>query len=120
MEDTLVPIALFLTIGLVLAFNFYFRYRTRQTVQATVRTAIEQGQQLTPEVLEGLTDSLNSRNADLRRGIISVAIGLGLLVFAQAIGEPDVVGPLMGISAFPLLIGAAYLGLWYFLKRKQD
>ena len=120
MEDTLVPIALFLTIGVVVALNFYFRFRTRQSIQSTVRTAIEQGQNLTPEVLEGLTDSLNSRNSDLRRGTISLAIGAALLIFAQVLGEEDAVGPLMGVAVFPMLIGVAYLGLWYFLKRTHD
>lgn len=120
MSEELVPIALFLTIGGVVALNFYFRYRTRQSVQQTVRTAIEQGQQLTPEVLEGLTDSLNSRNADLRRGVISLTLGIAIFVFGIVLGEEDATAPLAAISAFPMLVGIAYLGLWFFLKRKQD
>ena len=66
MEVDLVPIVLFLTIGGVIMLNFYFRYRTRQAIQLTVRTAIENGQQLTPDVLEGLTESMNSRSASKR------------------------------------------------------
>jgi hypothetical protein len=119
MQDILVPIVLFVTIGGVIALNFYFRYRTRLTIQATVRAAIEQGQNLTPEVLEGLTDSLNSRNADLRRGVISLALGAALFVFAIVLGEEDAVGPLMAFSAFPFLVGLAYIGLWAFLKREK-
>ena len=120
MEIDLVPIVLFLTIGGVIMLNFYFRYRTRQAIQLTVRTAIENGQQLTPDVLEGLTESMNSRNGDLRRGIISITIGVAIAAFALLLGEEDAVGPLTAISAFPILIGLAYLGLWFFLKRKQD
>ena len=116
MPETMVPIVLFLTIGAVIMLNFYFRYRTRQAIQLTVRTAIEQGQQLTPDVLEGLT----SRNGDLRRGIISITIGVAIAAFGLLLGEEDAVGPLTAISAFPILIGLAYLGLWFFLKRKQD
>ena len=102
MEDILVPIVLFLTVGIVVSLNFYYRYRTRQSIQATVRTAIEQGQPLTPEVLESLSDSLSSKHSDLRRGVISVAIGIALFSFAQLIGEPDAEGPMRALAAFPL------------------
>lgn len=119
MDIDLVPIVLFLTIGGVISLIYYFRYRTRQAIQQTVRTALEQGQQLTPEVLEGLSDSLNSKNADLRRGVISITLGLALFAFGNLLGEPDARGPLMAIAAFPALIGVAYLGLWFFLKRKD-
>jgi hypothetical protein len=117
-EDILVPISLFLVIGTVISLSFYFRYRTRQEIQSTVRAAIERGQELTPEVLDGLSDALNSRHGDLRRGVISLAIGIALFLFAGLIGEPDAEGPLRAISAFPLLLGAGYLGLWFFLRRK--
>jgi hypothetical protein len=119
MSDSLVPVVLFVTIGLVVSLHFYFRFRTRQAIQATVRTAIEQGQQLTPEVLEGLSDSLNSKNGDLRRGVISLFLGLGVLVFSLLLGEEEAEGPLTAISAFPILLGTAYLGLWFFLKRNR-
>lgn len=120
MAEMSVPIVLFLTIGGVIALNFYFRYRTRQAIQLTVRTAIEQGQTLTTDVLEGLTESLNSRYGDLRRGVISIAIGIAIAIFAVVLGEEDAEGPLLAISGFPFVLGVAYLGLWYFLKRKQD
>ena len=119
MDIDLVPIVLFLTIGGVVSLIYYFRYRTRQAIQETVRTALEQGQNLTPEVLERLTDSLQSRNADLRHGVISITVGLALFAFGNLIGEEDARAPLMAISAFPTLIGFAYLGLWYFLKRER-
>ena len=119
MTEEMIPVVLFLTIGGVIALNFYFRYRTRQAVQQTIRAAIEQGQELTPEVLEGLTDSLNSRNGDLRRGIISLTIGVAIFAFCMLLGKEDATAPLTAIAAFPFLIGIAYLGLWFFLKRKQ-
>ena len=120
MFEDVVPVVLFLTIGGVVSLIYYFRYRTRQAIQLTVRTALEQGQTLTPEVLEGLTDSLNSRNADLRRGVISVTVGIALFAFGNLIGEDDARAPLMAISAFPFLVGFAYLGLWFFLKRDNS
>ena len=118
MVEILVPISLFLVIGVVISLSFFFRYRTRQEIQSTVRAAIDRGQELTPEVLDSLSDALNSSHGDLRRGVISLAIGIALFLFAGLIGEPDAEGPLRAISAFPLLLGAGYLALWFFLRRK--
>ena len=47
----LIPIVLFIAIAVVLYARYYFDHRTKQAVQQTVRTAIEQGQQITPEIL---------------------------------------------------------------------
>ena len=109
-----VPIVMFISFAVVLCMLFYFRHRTRQAVQQTVRTAIEQGQQLTPEILERLGEPPQPKDIDLRRGVISVSIGLGIAVFGWLVGEEEAVGPLLGIASLPLLIGIAYLGLWRF------
>lgn len=116
----LIPIVLFLTIGGVLALVYYFRYRTRKEIQTTVRSAIEKGQQLSPELIEGLMESLNPPHADLRRGIISIAIGIAVLLMGSLIGEEDAVGPLMAVSMFPLLVGVAYLLLWFYTSRSRQ
>jgi len=107
-----IPIVLFSAIAIVLCAYFYFRHRTKQAVQQTVRTAIEQGQQLTPEILEKLGQSPQPENLDLRRGVISIGVGLGIAVFGLLVDEQEIVRPLLGIASLPLLIGIAYLGLW--------
>ena len=112
-----IPIVSVIVIGVIFALFFYYRHKTRTEIQTTVRAAIERGQELTPEVLERLSDSLNTKFGDLRRGVISIAIGVA--VYAFFLGEDDAMGPLMGISAFPFLIGIAYIGLWYFIRRKD-
>ncbi|MEZ5559225.1 MAG: DUF6249 domain-containing protein [Pseudomonadales bacterium] len=114
----LVPITMFIMIAVIFCAFFYFRHRTRLEVQSTVRTALEHGQQLTPEVLEGLSDALNSRNGDLRKGLVSIAMGIAVCVFALMIDEPDATAPLMGLSSFPFLIGIAYLVLWRLNPRR--
>jgi hypothetical protein len=120
MEDTLVPIALFTVIGVTMCLSFYFRHRTRLEIQTTVRAAIERGQELTPEVLEGLSDALNPRHGDLRRGVISVALGIAFALFGILLGEEDAQGPLLAVSAFPFIVGLGYLALWFFIKRKPS
>lgn len=118
--DDLIPIVLFLTIGGVFALAFYFRYRSRHDVQTTVRAAIERGDPLSPEIIETLATSIASPHADLRRGIISLALGAAVYLMAILIGEPDAEGPLAALAMFPLLLGLAYLGLWFFTGRKSE
>ncbi len=114
MEIEWVPIVMFLSTGGVLALFFYFRFRTRREFQATLRAAIDKGAELTPEVLERLGEPARPKNADLRRGLISLCVGIGFAVFAIVLGEEDATRPLLAVSAFPFLIGIAYLGLWKF------
>ena len=114
-----IPIVSVIVIGAIFASFFYYRHKTRTEIQTTVRAAIERGQELTPEVLERLSDSLNTKFGDLRRGVISIAIGIAFFVFAYFLDQEEAMGPLMGISAFPFLIGIAYIGLWYFTRRKD-
>lgn len=118
MED-LIPIVLFITIGAVFALAFYLKYRTRHDVQNTVRAAIDRGESLSPELIETLSVSISSPFSDLRKGVISLALGAGGMCFAVLLGEEDATGPIMAMSAFPILLGIAYLGLWYFIGRKK-
>lgn len=106
----MVPIVLFLVTGIVLCVVFYFRHRARQDVQHTLRLALEQGRELSPEVLEALSADVGGGHRDLRRGVISVAVAAAMAIFAWTIGEIE----LYGIAAFPLMLGIAYLGLWRF------
>ena len=120
----LIPILLIIAIAVVLCVYFYLRDRTSQSVQETVRAAIEQGQQLTPEILERLGQtprrarSERSANADLRRGVILITVGLGIAAYIAWSGEflqASATLPL-AIGSLPVLIGIAYLGLWRFDK----
>ncbi|MDE0052936.1 MAG: DUF6249 domain-containing protein [Gammaproteobacteria bacterium] len=116
--EAMIPIVLFVAIAVVLCVYFYLRHRTSQSVQDTVRAAIEQGQQLTPEILERIGQApqrAKSGNSDLRRGVILITVGLGILAFMELSGNFK---PLAGLAvgSLPVLIGIAYLGLWRFDK----
>ncbi len=119
MLEDLVPMILFITIGAVFALAFYMKYKTRHDVQNTVRAAIERGEVLSPELIETLAVSISSPYADLRKGVISLALGAAGMSFAVLLGEEDAARPIMALSVFPILIGLAYLGLWYFIGSKK-
>ena len=115
----LVPSVLFIALAVVFSLLIFYRHKNRAEVQATVRHAIEQGQQLTPELLERLGEPPRSEYADLRRGAIAIAIALGFAALALGVSQEDAdaVGPMLGVAAFPLLIGLAYVGLWRFSRK---
>ncbi|WP_405239642.1 DUF6249 domain-containing protein [Lentisalinibacter orientalis] len=116
-SEILVPITLFISIAVVFALAFMYRARQREQIQLTVRQAIDKGQELTPELLEKLGHTGAQPHSDLRRGVIAVAIGLGIGAFGIILGQEDAMRPLVAIGAIPLLIGVAYLGLWKFAGR---
>ena len=42
------------------------------------------------------------------------------MAFATLLGEEDTVGPLMAVATFPIVVGIAYLGLWFFIGRAKE
>lgn len=107
-------IVLFLSFVAIAFLYFYFRFRTRQVYQATLRAALDKGLELSPEMIESLGERKPNKNADLRRAVIAMGIGLGFAVFGITLGEEDAVRPLVAVGAFPFIVGLAYLGLWKF------
>jgi len=120
-----IPMVMFIAIAVVLCVFFYMRHRTREAVQKTVQTAIEQGQELTPEILDRLGQAPQRRTSDnektdLRRGVILISVGLGIAAFVALVHEEGTLGPAIGIGLLPFLIGVAYLGLWRFGKSDKS
>jgi hypothetical protein len=100
----------------VIFIGFYFRYRARADAQGTIRTALEKGQQLSPELLERLMDPaarrLDRREVDFRRGVILAALGVGIAVIGYA--TMPTLREALAIAALPFTVGVAYVLLWKF------
>lgn len=134
MEDFIPLVAILSVFGTITAIVFgptYMKFRERREVQETVRAAIDKGQALPPEVIDAMTKdvtkNLPSRTRDIRRGIIWLAVGIGLAAFGlindfHSIngGWEDNAGEgLLGIAAIPVTVGIAYLILSFFNKNKD-
>jgi Domain of unknown function (DUF6249) len=121
MEDVifwLIPIVLFVSIAVPICLLLYFSHRNGVETQLTVRSAIEQGQQLSPELLERLSEAASSPEMDRRRGMIGIATGIGIAILGLAMVKDLEIGcSVAGIGALPFVIGLAYLGLWKFSRR---
>jgi hypothetical protein len=135
MEDFIPLFAIFAVFGTITAIVFgptYLKSREKREMQATLRHAIDKGQDMPPEVIEALTRdvsrNLPSRTRDIRRGIIWLAVGVGIAAFGLITGsgfENDgwgghgVDSGLLGVSAIPITIGLAFIVLSFFNKNKD-
>lgn len=132
--DDFVPIiailSVFGSITAICVLPGYFKHRSQRDMQKTVRSAIGQGQQLPPELIDVLTrdvkKGLPSRSRDLRRGVLFMAGGVGLALLGQfttmnfGINDGHMVNNgLLGLACVPFVFGIAYFVLAQFNKDKD-
>lgn len=116
--DSLIPITMFVMIAVIVVVPRYLQSLERRRMADALRAAIEKGQTLPPEMINLLTTDVRARptpspQRDLRRGLIMLAIALGLVVMGLVIGqdEPDATYPFIGIAAIPGFIGLALVAI---------
>lgn len=112
MTGDLIPMVLFVVLGVIAVAYFYWNHKNRQSVMDTVQKAIETGGELSADLLAQLGAAVNPRIRDLRRGIIFLSLGVAGLLCSLFFPEPDVVNGIRAGSMFPLLLGAGFLIVW--------
>jgi len=117
MEDTWVPIVMFLGMTVVFCALFWFRYKTRVEMQTTFRAALDKGQELTPEIIDRLGHPKAPKDKDMRYGIIWLSLAAALVLIGFAVPEPEALRGTLAGAAFPFCIGVAYLILHKFADR---
>ena len=112
MAGEMVPIVMFIVLGLVIIAYYYWNHRNRLSIMDTVQKAIDKGESLTPELLDRLGAAVNPRMRDLRRGIIFLALGIAGLLCSLFFDFPEVVNGIRAGSVFPLMLGLGFLLVW--------
>lgn len=102
-------ITLSIAFGLVFTIGQIARIVRIQTLHRTLRKAIEQGQPLTADVIEGMERAPEPGSTDQRIGFVLVAVAFALIVAAALNGGGDSFRELCSIAVFPLFVGAALL-----------
>ncbi len=130
LEPILIVGIVFAAITAIIFGPTYLKSREKREVQATVRHAIDKGQALPPELIDAMTkdvaSKLPSRTRDLRRGVIWVAVGVGIAAFGMLseLGwndrDVEMLGNgLLGVAAIPFTIGVAFIVLSFFNPNKE-
>lgn len=119
--EIVVPLAAFTTVVAIVWAIQHYAAKKRAEAYATVRLAIEKGQEITPDAMEAMT-RLAHPLADLRRGILLLALTVAIAGFGWLVSmeEDEALGPLLGISLFPACLGLAYIGLHYFANANKS
>ena len=121
-----------LFVGAIIITPLVLRSQERMRLLSTLRQLHEDGKELTPEMLEALRpDDAFSRiprtpGSDLRRGLILIAVALGLVVLSFSLGAEihggerfEPLWPVFGSAAFPGFIGLAFLFMaWFKLNNR--
>jgi len=111
----LVPLMVFASIVLVIATPFYFKHRNQRVVYDAIKTTIEKTGTADPKLIAAITKDNIGPNADLRRGILLVALAVALIGFGLIADDEF---PFAGAALFPGLIGIAYIVFHYFFPRE--
>ncbi len=118
--EIVAPIAVFTSMVLIFWFGFNASARKREAALETVRAIVEKTGEVTPELIKAIDRPQKSKHADLRKGLILIAIALAFVGLGQMIpaGE-EAAGPMMGVALFPGLVGIVYV-LFHFLGGESD
>jgi hypothetical protein len=91
-------------VALVFA-GFYASYRRDQTRHQTIRAIIERGGEVPADLMRPAAPP----RSDLRRGVLLIATGGGLMIVLRALSpEPH----LWTVGLIPVLLGLGYLLVW--------
>ncbi|MCI5046760.1 MAG: DUF6249 domain-containing protein [Aquisalinus sp.] len=111
----IVPLIVFASITAIVATPFYFRHRNRRLLYESIKTSVEETGSADPKLIAAITHDSVGPNADLRRGILMLALASALIVLGF-FAKWDV--PFFGLAAFPGFIGAAYIIFHLFIPRE--
>lgn len=114
----LVPLIVFGSVVIVIALPFYFKHRNRRLVYEAIKTTIENNGTVDPALISAIAQDNIGPNADLRRGILLMALSLGMVLCGIFLPEDISSGVVTGLAFIPGLLGIAQIGFHYFIPRE--
>lgn len=111
-----IPMVLFVCLLGAVAVTLYFRTRREHERHETLRKMVEKGMEIPPTLLS--PPAGGEPASDLRRGLVLVGLGIGLMVLLLTLGEPDA-RRAWAVGLIPALMGGAYLVTWRLRLRER-
>lgn len=102
---------------LIVAVILYFGFSKTRMKHRTIRMLVEKGQPIPPELLAPPAPAVRQRS-DMRRGVVLLMIGIGIMLFIGAASEWEGGGWALGL--IPALIGVGYLLVWKLDSKKDN
>jgi hypothetical protein len=125
--EILIPLGFFAMIAAIVIVPNWLKSQERQKMQDTLRTALENGQQLSPDVIEAINTNIKgppSRARDFRTGAVWLALA-GALVTIGAINgwhegfDDDFAHFLFAFAAIPGFVGLVYVVFGFLNKDRK-
>ncbi len=110
--ELLVPLTFVGSAALLVAYALRLHAQTRRRALEIIREALEQGRPLDRATVEAIAGGYRAPTADLRRGAILLAIAAATALLSRAVDE-EASRFVMGLAAFPGLVGATYIGFHF-------
>ncbi len=121
LTEVVTPIAIVGTIfgfsALMIGIVAYARHRNQRLRHETIRVALEKGQPLPPELL-GRRTGRDPATGDLRRGILLIAVGLGIGLYLFLSPPPGAPDHTWAVGFIPGMMGISFV-LSHVLTRRQ-
>lgn len=117
-EDVFVPFVVFAALASIVISAFYFSYKKRMVVYDAIKVAIEKTGSVDPALVEAIIRDNVGPYADLRKGIILIAVAAAFAVLGFSVPDDEAIRPMLGVASFPGLVGLAYVGFHFFAPRE--
>jgi len=124
--DVLAPLTVFGSVVLIVWVIVSNRTRRNKEILETVRSAIQAGQELSPETIRALGVERKKKGGDIRWGIILVSIALAFVTLGFTIGAVDggdaeeAFVIMTGVAAFPGFVGVALILMGTLMRDKSN
>ncbi len=116
----LIVATVFMTPVLIVGFLMYFSYQEKKLVHASIAKMVEKGMEIPTHLLtqQKKIKEFNP-NADLKKALILMSIGLGVSLFFFTIPDAREEGA-WAIGMVPFVVGLGYLTFWSLDKPRRE
>ncbi len=114
--EALLPNLFVVSVFITLLASRLFSYLKNKQATSVVMKLLEIDPDIDTETIKSIMQPSSHPLGDLRRGILLIGIGLACVIFALSMMDPEYKASLLGLSAFPVLVGLIYL-MFHFLPK---